>query len=113
MELRDRTLRLVARLSTFQARADQARNELLDKTLPGWSEEARVSGFRQATQSLRQQHEQTQVDFEADFRTEADSLRRELMARLGIPVRHDGEALPPLHYDAAAYLEELALKLAP
>ena len=113
VELRDHAMLFVARLRSFQTSADEAREEVLDKTLPGWSDEARASGFRRATQSLQHQHQQTQQDFDSEFRSDAVALQRELMARLGIPVRHDGEKLEPLHYDAANYLEELARKLVP
>lgn len=113
IELRDRAMLFVARLRSFQTSADRVRTEALDKTLPGWSEEARASGFRRTTQSLQYQHEQTQEDFNADFSSEAAALQQELMARLGIPVRRDGEKLQPLRYDAADYLEELVRKLVP
>lgn len=112
-ELRDHAMLFIARLRSFQTSTDRARDAVLDKTLPGWSDEARVSGFRRTTQSLQSQHEQTQDDFNSDFSSEAVALQRELMARLGIPVRRDGETLEPLRYDAADYLEELVRKLVP
>lgn len=113
VELRDHAMLFVARLRSFQAGVDGARDAILDKTLPGWSDQARASGFRQNTQSLQLQHQQTQDEFNSEFSDDAIALQTELMARLGIPVRHNGEKLEPLHYDAGNYLEELARKLAP
>ncbi|HEX3097566.1 MAG TPA: hypothetical protein VHQ02_07605 [Usitatibacter sp.] len=113
IELRDHAMLFIARLRGFQTQTDHARAEVLDKTLPGWSDEARASGFRRTTRSLQSQHEQTQEDFHSDFSSEAASIQRELLARLGIPVRHDGEKLEALRYDAADYLEELVRKLVP
>ena len=104
---------LVARLRSFQISADKARQDVLDETLPGWSDEARETGFRRITRSLQEQHQQTQRDFNSDFMSEAVALQKELMARLGIAVRRDGEKLERLRYDAASYLEELARKLVP
>ncbi len=110
-ELHAYAMRFIGRLRSFQTNVDRARDDTLDKTLPGWSDEARARGFRQTTQSLQNQHQKTQDDFDSDFSSEAAALQSELMARLGIPVRNDGEALEPLRYDAADYLEELAGKL--
>ena len=110
-QLRERTLELVARLRAFQAGADQGRDNVLDKTLPGRSDEARAAAFRRITTVLRDLHENVQKDFKAGFRGEALALQRELMARLGIAVRRDGIELAPLQYDAADYLEELAQRL--
>jgi len=104
-------MRFIGQLRSFQVSADKARGETLEKTLPGWSDEARARGFRQTTRSLQTQHQKTQDDFDADFSSGARDLQRELMARLGIPVRHDGESLEPLRYDAADYLEELVRSL--
>lgn len=112
VELRDRTLALAARLRRFQAGADGDRKVMLDRTLPGWTVEARAIGFRQTTLTLKEHHDKTQSTFKLSFRSQTLALQRELMARLGIPVRHDGEELAPLQYDAADYLEELARKLA-
>ena len=68
-------------------------------------------GFLRTTQSLQSQHEWTQKNFNADFRLDATALEMELMARLGVPVRHDGKMLEALRYDSADYLEELANRL--
>jgi hypothetical protein len=111
VELCDQVMLFVARLRSFQASVNQAREDVLDKTLPGWSDEARASGFRQTTQTLQSQHQQMQDQFDSEFSADAVALQRELMARLGIPVRHDGEKLEPLRRDSADYLEELARKL--
>jgi hypothetical protein len=104
----ERTLKLAARLRLFQAGADESRNELLDQTLPGWSEKSRASGFRRTTQSLQALHHEAQKGFAAGFSEEAQELQEELMFRLG--EIEDGE-LPPLHYDAADRLEQLARQL--
>jgi hypothetical protein len=112
-ELRDHAMLFIARLRSFQTSTDRARADVLDKTLPGLSVEAQASGFRRTTRSLQSQHAQAQDDFDSSFSSQAASLQRELMARLGIPVRRDGEKLEPLRYDAADYLEELARKLVP
>jgi hypothetical protein len=101
-----------AGLRAFQHAADEGRALVLDKTLPGWTQEAREMGFRKSTRDLQNHHHEVQSEFKADFEAEALSLERELMARLGIAVRHDGEPLVPLHYDAADYLEDLARRLA-
>jgi hypothetical protein len=107
-ELVQRTLKLAARLRIFQAGADEGRNELLDKTLPGWSEKSRASGFRRTTQSLQALHHEVQKDFASGFGEEARELQHELMFRLGIAPDADA---PPLHYDAADHLEQLARQL--
>jgi len=112
-QLRERTLELVTRLREFQERSDRERGVFLDKTLPGWSDEARKEGFKQTTQSLQSHHWDIQQHFGVEFKPEAVALQRELMARLGICVRRDGEELAPLQYDAADYLEELARRLPP
>ncbi|HEX4331316.1 MAG TPA: hypothetical protein VH040_04190 [Usitatibacter sp.] len=112
-QLRESTLELVARLREFQERSDRERSVVLDRTLPGWSDAARKEGFRQTTQSLQSHHGDVQDHFGAEFKPEAMALQRELMARLGISVRRDGEDLAALQYDAADYLEELARRLPP
>jgi hypothetical protein len=90
---------------------DHERSDVLEKTLPGWSDSARQAGFVQTTQSLQSHHADAQRDFKGEFEEEALALERELMARLGISVRRDGVELAPLQYDAADYLEELAMRL--
>jgi len=112
-ELRGVTLIFATRLRSFQTSTDDTRQAALEKTLPGWSDASRAIGFLRTTQSLQQQHERAQRDFNADFRLDATALETELMARLGIPVRHDGESMPALKYDSADYLEELAGRLSP
>jgi len=112
-QLRERTLELAARLREFQTTADEGRSAVLNKTLPGWSGEARARGFTQITHSLQSHHSDVQRDFKSEFEAEALALERELMARLGIAVRRDGVTLSPLQYDAADYLEELARRLPP
>ena len=91
--------------------ADEGRDAVLDRTLPGWSDEARAAAFQRMTLVLQNLHENVQKDFKSDFRGKALALQRELMARLGIAVRRDGVELAPLKYDAADYLEELAQRL--
>ena len=110
-ELCQRTLDFCAGLRAFQHAADQGRDLVLDRTLPGWTREAREFGFRQSTRELQNHHHEVQSEFKAEFEAEALSLERELMARLGIAVRRDGEVLVPLRYNAADYLEELAQRL--
>ncbi|HEX4780683.1 MAG TPA: hypothetical protein VH301_08015 [Usitatibacter sp.] len=104
-------MKFVSELRTFQATADEGREAILDKTLPGRSDEARGIAFQRVTLVLKNLHENVQKDFKSDFRGEALALQRELMARLGIAVRRDGVELAPLKYDAADYLEELARRL--
>ncbi len=112
-ELRGVTMLFVTRLRSFQTSTDDTRQASLEKTLPGWSDASRAIGFLRTTQSLQQQHERAQRDFNADYQVDATALEAELMARLGIPVRHDGESLPVLKYDSADYLEELVGYLSP
>ena len=112
-ELRGVTMIFVTRLRSFQASTDGTRQASLEKTLPGWSDAARAIGFLRTTQSLQQQHERAQRDFNTDYRLDATALETELMARLGIPVRHDGASVPALKYDSSDYLEELAGRLSP
>ena len=111
-QLRARTLKFAARLRAFQKGADEGRNEMLDKTLPGWSQEEQGKAFRQMSKSLRHHHDDTQSDFKTQFLAEALALQDEIMARLDmeVPAEHP---LAPIRYDAADYLEELARKLPP
>jgi hypothetical protein len=111
-QLRARTLKFAARLRAFQKDADEGRNEMLDKTLPGWSREEQGKAFRQMSKDLRHHHDDTQGDFKAQYLAEALALQEEIMARLDmrVPPEHP---LAPLRYDAADYLEELARQLPP
>src|SRR5436309_13086843 len=86
-QLRERTLDVAMRLRQFQQRCDEERSVVLDRTLPGWSDESRQEGFRQTTRSLQSHHGEVQEHFGAEFRSEVTALQRELMSRLGISDR--------------------------
>ncbi len=111
-QLGARTLELAARLRAFQLGADECRNEMIDKTLPGWSREEQGKAFRQMSKSLRHHHDDTQSEFKAQFLAEALALQEEIMGRLDMKVPPE-HPLAPIRYDAADYLEELARKLPP
>jgi len=110
-QLCERTFEFAAALRLFQTAADAGRAIVLDRTLPGWSLQAREEGFRQTTRALKNHQHEVEKDFQQEFEAEALALEAELMARLGIAVRRDGVVLVPLRYNAADYLDELAQRL--